>query len=154
MRQLLAIFFLLIAVPAFAAPESIEGFSFGSSADEIVARIGEPSAIEGPEYQKDSRAWVWSWDYARYGALFEVEAETQDGQKIIRSLTIVPPSSWKLANGLGLGDTSDRILQVYPNVKQYQDTLWFAPHSDRRHVTGFELAGSRIKAIFIGSMKQ
>jgi len=155
MRQLLLAIVLLISVPALAAPESIEGFSFGGSADEIVMRIGEPTNIDGPEFEKKTKAWVWSWDYSRYGALFEVEAETQDGAKIIRSLTIVSPCPWKLSNGLGIGDRSDKILQTYPKVNRNKtDTLWFADSDDRRHVTGFELAKSRIKAIFIGSRQQ
>ncbi len=156
MRKLLLASFLLLlsTLPALAAPDSIEGFSFGGSADEIVSRMGEPSSIEGPVYSRSTNAWVWSWDYSRYGALFQVEAATQDGTKIIRSLTIVPPSNWKTASGLTLGDTTDKILKAYPDVTRYQDSLWFARSSDRRNVVGFELNGSRIKSIFIGSMRQ
>lgn len=155
MRKLLlaSLLLLLSTLPAQAAPDSIEGFSFGGSADEIVSRMGEPSSIDGPVYSKTSNVWVWSWDYDRYGALFQVEAETQDGNKLIRSVTIVPPSSWKTASGLGLGDSTDKILQVYPDVTRYQDSLWFARSSDKRNVVGFELTGSKIKSIFIGSMK-
>jgi hypothetical protein len=151
MRLLLLAFFLLLT-PCLAVPEGIEGFRFGGSADEIVARIGEPTAIEGPRFEKSSKAWVWIWDYTRYGALFEVQSKTKDGTKSIRSLTIVTPCPWKLASGLGIGDSAAQIMQSYSNVKKPQDTLWFAPSSDRRNVTGFELAGSRIKSIFIGAM--
>lgn len=155
MRQLLvACLVFLSTLPALAAPETIEGFGFGGSADEIVSRMGEPSSVEGPVYSKSSGAWVWSWDYSHYGALFEVEAETQDGYKMIRSLTIVPPCNWKTASGLSLGDTTDRILQVYPDATRQKDNLWFARSSDRRNVVGFELVGSKIKSIFIGSMQQ
>jgi hypothetical protein len=152
MRQLLAAF-LFLCVPALAVPDSIEGFRFGTAADEIVQRIGEPSDIDGPEFRKGINAWVWIWHYSRYGALFEVEAETQDGSKIMRSLTIVSPCPWKLANGLGIGDTTDQILRVYPDVDRFQDSLWFVKDSDRRNVTGFELSGTRIKSIFIGSRR-
>ena len=154
MRILLVAFLVLLALPASAAPESIEGFSFGGSAGEIVTRIGEPTDIEGPVFNQQARSWVWSWDYARYGALFEVEAESQDGVKSIRSLTIVSPCPWKLASGIGIGDTTDRILQAYPDVKRYQDSLWFAENRTERRVTGFELTGSKIRSIFIGAMKR
>lgn len=154
MRQLLVAFLLLVCAPAFAAPESIEGFSFGTSADEVVQRIGEPSDIDGPVFRKDIKAWVWSWEYRRYGALFEVEAETQEGRKMVRSLTIVAPCPWKLGSGLGIGSTSDQIMQWYPNVNKVQDTLWFIQDTEKRNVTGFELAGTRVKSIFIGSKTQ
>ena len=153
MRHLLAIFFLLLC-PVLASSESIEGFSYGGSADEVIARIGEPSAVTGPEYQKSSRSWVWGWEYSRYGALFEVEADTQDGVKRIRSLTIVSPCPWKTTSGLGIGDTTQRLLQIYPDIRRYQDSLWFALAPDKRHVAGFELTGSRIKSIFIGSRRR
>lgn len=150
-RWTVALLFWLLCGPASAIPESIEGFSYGSSADEIVLRIGEPSSVEGPEYHKPGRVWIWTWDYYRYGALFEVEAETQDGPKSVRSLTIVAPSAWRTSSGLRVGEKAERILELYPKVQQVSETLWFVRSSDRRKVTGFELAGSKIKSIFLGS---
>lgn len=154
MRKLLVALLTLLILPASAVPESIEGFAFGGSADEIVSRIGEPTDVEGPVFNKSSGSWIWSWDYSRYGALFEVEAESQDGVKSIRSLTIVSPCPWKLASGIGIGDTTRRILEVYPDVNRYQDSLWFAENRAERRVTGFELSGTKIRSIFIGAMKK
>lgn len=154
MRKLLVALVVLLSLPALAAPESIEGFTFGGSADEIVSRIGEPNDIEGPVFNKKAGSWVWSWDYSSYGALFEVEAESQDGIKSIRSLTIVAPCAWKLASGIGIGDSTDRILQVYPDVRRYQDSLWFAENRAEQRITGFELTGTKIRSIFIGALKQ
>jgi hypothetical protein len=153
MRQLLVVLLLVLCGPALSAPHSIEGFSSGGSADEIVSRIGEPTDVQEPVFNKKARTWVWRWDYSRYGALFEVEAATQDSPKSIRSLTIVSPCPWKLDNGLGIGDSTDRLLQMYTDVHRADDTLWFVEDKNRRDVTGFELNGSRIKSIYIGTKK-
>lgn len=151
MRQLLVAILLVLGGPALSAPHTIEGFSFGGSADEIVSRIGEPSDVDGPVFNKEARSWVWTWVYSRYGAIFEVDAETQDGDKSIRSLTIVSPCPWTLDDsGLRIGDNTDRLLQVYPDVRRMEDSLWFVKDKKTKRVTGFELTGSRIKAIFIG----
>lgn len=141
---------LLLVTPCLAAPEAIEGFTYGTSADEVLQRLNEPSGIEGPEFHEASKSWVWRWDYPNYGALFELESKNQEKPSTVRSITIVSPSVWKLTSGLGIGDNTDSILRAYGNVKRKQDSLWFALEPGSRIATGFELSGSRIKAIFIG----
>lgn len=141
---------LLLLTPCLAAPEALEGFTHGTSVEEVLQRIGEPGTVEGPVYHEDTKRWVWRWDYANYGALFEMESSANEKPQQVRSVTIVAPSVWKLTSGLGLGDTTDKILLNYPNISRLQDSLWFAIEPGSRVVTGFELTGSRIKAIFVG----
>ncbi len=141
---------LLLLTPCLAAPEALEGFTYGTSADEVLQRLSEPSGIEGPELNTASKTWIWRWDYPNYGALFEMESRNQEKPSSVRSITIVAPSVWKLTSGLGIGDNTDGILRNYGNVQRKQDSLWFALQPGSRVVTGFELSGTRIKAIFIG----
>ena len=149
MKALLLVFVLLLT-PCFAAPETLEGFSYGTSVEEVVQRIGEPTGVEGPEFHGATKSWLWRWDYSRYGALFELESKSEEKPTSVRSVTIVAPSNWKLTSGIGIGNTTDEILRTYGNVQRKQDSLWFALEPGSRNVTGFELSGSRIKAIFVG----
>ncbi len=147
-RMFLAL--LLLLTPCFAAPETLEGFTHGTTAEEVLQRIGEPASVEGPVLDSKSKRWVWQWDYSKFGALFEMESPNETKAQSVKSVTIVAPSVWKLSSGLGIGDSTEQILLRYPNVSRLQDSLWFATEPRSRVVTGFELSGTRIKAIFIG----
>ena len=147
-RLLLAL--LLLTTPSWAYPEALEGFSYGSTAEEVLQRVGEPTAVEGPTLHADSNRWIWLWDFSNHGATFELESTTETQPQHVRSVTIVASSQWKLDSGLGIGSTTNEILSYYANIVRHQDSLWFATDPDSRIVTGFELNGSRVKAIFVG----
>ncbi len=150
MKYFLLILALLIT-PCFAQ-HSIESFTLGTSADEVVSRIGEPSSIGDPQFDPSSKNWVWEWGYPGQGALFEVQSKTQSGSKEVRSVTIFAPSAWKLDGKIGLGSNSAEVLRIFPAISRVNDQVWIAKDKSSHMVTGFELNGVHVKTIFVGTI--
>lgn len=151
MKYFLVILALLIT-PCFAEQHSIESFTLGTSADEVISRIGEPSTIGDPHFESSSKNWVWEWGYPAQGALFEVQSKTQDGTKTVRSITIFAPSSWKLDGSIGLGSKSADVLRIFPAISRVNDQVWIAKDKASQTITGFELNGVHIRTIFVGAI--
>lgn len=133
--------------------ESIDGWLEESVKQQVVIdKIGNPDKKGEDEYWGAIGTYVQNWEYPSLGINLEMESESQGGDKIVRSITIVQPCKFTTSQGISIGSDTKTVKEKYLKLID-------ASNSDANIIvvgsiyggTIFTLKDGAVSKIFIGA---
>lgn len=96
--------------------DQIGEFDTGVAADQVVAKLGEPTKKGRIELEEATGNYLQTWTYPE-GLSITMAADKRKGPQRINSITIKAPSPLKTKKGLGIGATRADVLKHYGKVR-------------------------------------
>ena len=133
--------------------EVIDGWLKESIKQQVVIdKIGNPEKKGEDEYWGAIGTYVQNWEYPTLGINLEMESESQGGEKIVRSITIVQPCKFTTSQGISIGSDTKTVKEKYLKLID-------ASNSDASTIvvgsiyggTIFTLKDGAVSKIFIGA---
>lgn len=133
--------------------EAIDGWLKESIKQQVVIdKIGNPEKKGEDEYWGAIGTYVQNWEYPSLGINMEMESESQGGDKIVRSITIVQPCKLTTSQGISIGtDTKivkGKYLKLIDASNSYANTIVVGSIYGG---TIFTLKDGAVSKIFIGA---
>lgn len=122
---------------------------------EIVSKIGNPESKSKIEYWDATGTFVQTWHYASIGISLEMESESKNASKTIRSISIVYPCTFMTSRQIGIGSLSAMVKERYSGLVDLDfsdDTIIVV--GSIYNGTIFEVENDSVTKIFIGSIAE
>ncbi len=119
---------------------------------EVINKIGKPDTKGEDEFWGATGTYVQIWNFITLGVMLEMESEIKNGDKIVRSITIINPCSLTTSKGVGIGNNIN-------NVKDKYNKLIDVNNSDENNIvvgsvyggTIFSFENGVVSKIFVGA---
>lgn len=119
---------------------------------EITDKIGKPESKDKIEYWDATGTYVQKWNYNKQGITLEMESESKNASKTVRSIAIVSPCTYTTSRQIGIDSPSTTIHEIYKGLidLDFSDDSIIVVGSIYNG-TIFEVENDSVKKIFIGS---
>jgi hypothetical protein len=87
----------------------------------VIDNIGYPEKTGDEVYWGATGTFIQNWDYPSLGVFLELESESQGGDKRVKSITIIQPSNFKTAQGIGIGSEMSLVQDKYSKIINADD---------------------------------
>jgi hypothetical protein len=136
-----------------AGIESIDGWLIRDlPQDTVIAHIGEPDSKGEDKYWGATGTYVQNWNYEQKGLKLEMESDSLNGLKKVRSIIIDSTSQLKTSQGVGIGTDYEAVKNTYAGKIDTEST------NESQIVVGsvyggiiFRFESSKVSQIFIGA---
>ncbi|ERT09361.1 hypothetical protein M595_0653 [Lyngbya aestuarii BL J] len=138
---------------------NLEGFGelkIGLTAAEVTQILGEVGSKGEQKFWGADGLYHQNWNYPRQGITLNMAAETEEGSAVVSSIRVQAPSQLQTKRGVGIGDYSAKVKQVYAPEEDAA-----APISSDYFVAGsvyggliFEFQNNQVKEIFLGAVAE
>ncbi len=125
--------------------EALGGLTRASNQDDVLAALGKPEKVAGPDEEMATGDILWTWDYPSKGISISM-AETS-GPSVLRltSMSMQAPSKLKTKLGIGIGSPLSEVLTVYKDCIEDASMNY----DEETHL----LVGSPYDGLWIGGTK-
>jgi hypothetical protein len=118
----------------------------------VIAHIGEPDSKGEDKYWGATGTYVQNWNYEQKGLKLEMESDSLNGLKKVRSIIIDSTSQLKTSQGVGIGTDYEAVKNTYAGKIDTEST------NESQIVVGsvyggiiFRFESSKVSQIFIGA---
>jgi hypothetical protein len=119
---------------------------------EVIEHLGNPEKRGHIEYWDAVATYVQSWEYPSKGIFLEMESESKNALKTVKSISISRPCTFQTSQGIGIGSDIGLVRDAY---QKFIDTEF---SDDTILVIGsvyggtiFEMEENKVVKIFIGA---
>jgi hypothetical protein len=133
--------------------ERLGEFKIGNSAARILETLGNPQTRSRNVFSEADALYRQSWYYPKQGITFQMVTENENDKPKIASIKLTRPSKLETDRGIKIGDSYDRVVGVYGQYKDQENSVPF-----ERLVAGsiyggliFSFQDGRVLEIFLGA---
>jgi len=119
---------------------------------EIIQKMGKPTKKGKIEFWDATGTYVQSWDYVSKGITLDMESESKNALKTLRSITIIAPCEFQTSRAISVGSEATQIYERYKGLidLDFSDDATIVVGSIYNG-TIFEITDNKVSKIFIGA---
>jgi len=119
---------------------------------EVINHIGNPEKRGSFEYWDAIATYIQSWEYPSKGIVLEMESESKNALKTVKSISITSPCSFQTSQGIGIGSDISLVRDSYKGLidPEFSDDTILVIGSVYGG-TIFEMEENKVVKIFIGA---
>jgi len=93
--------------------EALGGLRRTSSQEDVLAALGKPEKVAGPEEEMATGDILWTWDYPSKGISISMAESSGPSALRLSSMSMQAPSRLKTKLGIGIGSPLREVLTIY-----------------------------------------
>ena len=122
---------------------------------EVISHLGNPEKKGKIEYWDAIGTYVQQWNYSEKGIILDMESESKNALKTVKSISITSPCTYLTSQKIGIGSDMEIVRE------KYADKIDTDFSDDSIIVVGtvyggtiFEIENNKVVKIFIGAIAE